>query len=302
LATPVPVIAEDTTMTSRPTLVVASLVVFLAAVVAVAVAAAQELPPSAGQGWQLAGAFPQSQPGPLERSAKPVTPENPIPRRTRVVRPPYPPEAAVVGARANVRLRVTIDHLGTVGEVRELGGPLLGAVAPDSPSEQAFSAGLLALVRSAKDAVAQWLYEPPADAPMAFDVVIGFTTQADGEVIAQSSSSAPASPDAEPSAGDSATRRTATKVKHVSPIYPPAARDAKISGVVVLQVTIGADGRVLDAQVMRSIPELDQAALDAVRQWEYVPQLVNGEPTPFTMAATIQFSLGNEATRCVGRC
>lgn len=278
-------------MTSRPTLVVASLLVFMAA--GIVVAAAQE-PPSAGQGWQLAGAFPRSQPGPLERSAKPVTPDNPIPRRTRAVRPPYPPEAAVVGARANVRLRVTIDHLGTVGEVRELAGPLLGAVAPDSPSEQqAFSAGLLALVRSAKDAVAQWLYEPPADAPIAFDVVIGFTTQADGEVIAQSSSSAPASVDAEPPAGDSATGRAATKVKHVSPIYPPAARDAKISGVVVLQVTIGADGRVLDAQVMRSIPELDQAALDAVRQWEYVPQLVNGEPTPFTMAATIQFSLGN---------
>jgi TonB family protein len=278
-------------MTSRQTLVVSSLLVFMAA--GGAVAAAQELPRSAGQGWQLAGAFPQSQPGPLERSAKPVTPDNPIPRRTRVVRPPYPPEAAVVGARANVRLRVTIDHLGTVGEVRELGGPLLGAVAPDSPSEQPeFSAGLLALVQSAKDAVAQWLYEPPADAPIAFDVVIGFTTQADGDVIAQSSS-APAAVDAEPPVGDSATRRPATKVKHVSPIYPPAARDAKISGTVVLQVTVGADGRVLDAQVLRSIPELDQAALDAVRQWEYVPQLVNGVPTPFTMAATIQFSLGN---------
>src|SRR5262245_50114738 len=118
-------------MTSRPTLVASSLFAFLAA--GIAVAAAQELPPSAAQGWQLAGAFPQSQPGPLERSAKPVTADNPIPRRTRVVRPPYPPEAAVVGARANVRLRVTIDHLGTVGEVRELGGPLLGAVAPASP-------------------------------------------------------------------------------------------------------------------------------------------------------------------------
>ena len=73
-------------MTSRPTLLVSSLLVFMAA--GVVVAAAQELPPGAGKGWQLAGAFPQSQPGPLERSAKPVTPDNPIPRRTRVVRPP----------------------------------------------------------------------------------------------------------------------------------------------------------------------------------------------------------------------
>ena len=171
-------------MSSRPTVLVSSLLVFMA--VGAVVAAPKELPQSAGQGWQLAGAFPQSQPGPLERSAKPVTPDNPIPRRTRVVRPPYPPEAAVVGARANVRLRVTVDHLGTVAEVRALGGPLLGAVAPASPTEQdAFSGGLLALARSATDAVAQWLYEPPADAPIAFDVVIGFTPEGDGEVIAQ---------------------------------------------------------------------------------------------------------------------
>ena len=283
--------SEGTTMTSRQTLVVSSLLMFMAA--GGAVAPPPELPRGGRPGRGVAGAVPQSQPGPLERSAKPVTPDNPIPRRTRVVRPPYPPEAAVVGARANVRLRVTIDHLGTVGEVRELGGPLLGAVAPDSPSEQPeFSAGLLALVRSAKDAVAQWLYEPPADAPIAFDVVIGFTTQADGDVIAQSSS-APAALDAGPPVGGSAARRPPAKMEQVSPIYPPAARDAKISGVVVLEVTIGADGRVFDAQVMRSIPELDQAALDAVRQWEYVPQLVNGVPTPFTMAATIQFSLAN---------
>ena len=62
-----------------------------------------------------------------------------------------------------------------------------------------------------------------------------------------------------------------TKVKHVSPVYPPAARDAKITGVVILEARIGADGRVLDARVLRSIPELDQAALDAVKQWEYTP-------------------------------
>lgn len=281
-------------MTSHPTLVASSLLVFMVA--SLSVTAAQELPPSAGQGWQLVGAFPQSQPGPLERSAKPVTPDNPIPRRTRVVRPPYPPEAAVVGARANVRIRVTIDHLGTVGEVRELGGPLLGAVAPDSPSEQQFSAGLLALVRSAKDAVAQWLYEPPADGPIAFDVVIGFTSEADGEVIAQSAgqSSVPASDVTQPiDAGSAPTAPSPRKVKHVNPVYPVAARDQKITGVVILEARIGADGRVVDASVLRSIPELDQAALDAVRQWEFVPQLVNGVPMPFTMTTTIQFSLSN---------
>ena len=63
---------------------------------------------------------------------------------------------------------MTLDHLGTVGEVRALGVPILGAVPSGTPAdEQAFRAGLLALVESAKDAVGQWLYDPPADAPIA---------------------------------------------------------------------------------------------------------------------------------------
>jgi TonB family protein len=80
-------------------------------------------------------------------------------------------------------------------------------------------------------------------------------------------------------------------VKHVSPVYPVAARDQKITGVVILEARIGADGRVVEASVLRSIPELDQAALDAVKQWEFTPTLINGVPTPVTMTTTIQFSL-----------
>ena len=253
-----------------------------------AVHAGQELSLGRGQQWQIAGVFPQSEPGPLERRATPITPENPIPRRTHLVRPAYPSDAAVVGARATVTLRVTLDHLGTVAEVRTVGAPVLGAMSPPSPvDERVFIAGLLALVRSAKDAVGQWLYEPPAEAPIAFDVVIGFSTQGDGEVIAQNS------PALAPTEADlrGGIQRPATKVKHVTPVYPAAARDAKITGVVVLEAVIGADGRIVDVQVLRSIPELDQAAVDAVRQWEYVPLLVDGVPTPTTIALTVQFSL-----------
>ena len=251
------------------------------------VGGAQGLSPGAGPSWQLAGAFPRSEPGPLERQAKPVTPENPIPRRTRLVKPPYPTDAAVVGARSTVTLRVTLDHLGTVAEVRPVGAPVLGAMSPPSPSEEsAFTAGLQALIRSATDAVGQWLYEPPSDAPIAFNVVIGFTSQEDGEVVSQGSAPAQA-----PSDADSSVRRPATKVKHVSPVYPSAARDAKITGVVVLEARVGEDGRVVDAKVLRSIPELDQAAIDAVKEWEYVPLLLNGVPAAFTMTTTIQFSL-----------
>jgi TonB family protein len=280
-------------MTSRP--LHARLFLWITVVAAgAAVHAAQELPLGGGQPWQIAGAFPQSEPGPLERQAKPVTPENPIPRRTRLVRPSYPSDAAVVGARTTVTLRVIVDHLGAVGEVRTLGVPVIGSMSPPSPAdERAITEGLLALVRSAKEAVGQWLYEPPADAPIAFDVVIGFTSQADGEVVSQSAGQTSSSANIVPRPIDRGTSNVPgpRKVKHVNPIYPAAAREKKITGVVVLEARVGGDGRVVDASVLRSIPELDQAALDAVKQWEFTPTLVNGVPTPVTMTTTIQFSL-----------
>jgi protein TonB len=201
-----------------------------------------------------------------------------------------------VGARATVTLRVTVDHLGTVGEVRTVGVPILGAVSPPSPAEErAFTAGLLALIRSAKDAVGQWLYEPPADSPIAFDVVIGFSSEGgDGEVIAQS-----AGRTEQPAAGivpqptdrGGSNVQNPRKVKHVNPVYPAAAREKKITGVVILEARIETDGRILEARVLRSIPELDDAALEAVKQWEFTPTIINGVPTPVTMTMTIQFSL-----------
>jgi protein TonB len=61
--------------------------------------------------------------------------------------------------------------------------------------------------------------------------------------------------------------------------------------VVVLEATIDADGRVVDAKVLRSIPLLDQAAIDAVKQWMYEPTLVNGVAVPVIMTVTVSFSM-----------
>ena len=68
------------------------------------------------------------------------------------------------------------------------------------------------------------------------------------------------------------------------------AQSARVAGAVTIEVTIGADGKVDDAKVVRSIPLLDQAALDAVRQWEYTPTLLNGVPVPVLMNVTINFT------------
>ena len=54
---------------------------------------------------------------------------------------------------------------------------------------------------------------------------------------------------------------------------------------------IGADGRVEQAHVIRSIPLLDEAALDAVKQWEFTPTLMNGQAVPVIMTATVNFTI-----------
>jgi TonB family protein len=85
--------------------------------------------------------------------------------------------------------------------------------------------------------------------------------------------------------------RPPTRTHFVEPAYPQTARAAGVQGVVILELVIGEDGAVSTARVLRSIPPLDQAALDAVRQWRYEPTLLNGVPTRTVMTATVNFSL-----------
>ena len=59
------------------------------------------------------------------------------------------------------------------------------------------------------------------------------------------------------------------KTYHVSPVYPSVPQSARVQGTVVVRLVIAPDGSVHDATVERSIPLLDQAALDAVRQWAF---------------------------------
>ena len=81
-----------------------------------------------------------------------------------------------------------------------------------------------------------------------------------------------------------------TKIKDVRPVYPAIAKTARVAGAVTIEATIGEDGKVVDAKVVRSVPLLDQAALDAVRQWEYMPSLLNGVPVPVLVTVTINFT------------
>ena len=80
------------------------------------------------------------------------------------------------------------------------------------------------------------------------------------------------------------------KVKHVEPIYPARARAAGVSGTVVVEVAVAADGRVERARVVRSIALLDEAALDAVRQWRFEPFRFEGVPTAIVFTVTVTFN------------
>ena len=77
----------------------------------------------------------------------------------------------------------------------------------------------------------------------------------------------------------------------VTPAYPAIARAAHIEGVVIIEATLDERGNVVRAQVLRSIPQLDAAALDAVRQWKFSPTLLNGVPVPIVMTVTVNFRL-----------
>jgi TonB family protein len=81
------------------------------------------------------------------------------------------------------------------------------------------------------------------------------------------------------------------KIKDVRPEYPPIAQSARVQGVVIIEALIDEGGTVVDAHVLRSIPLLDQAALDAVQQWKYAPVNLNGVPQAVIMTVTVNFSL-----------
>ena len=82
-----------------------------------------------------------------------------------------------------------------------------------------------------------------------------------------------------------------TKIRDAAPTYPAIARAARVQGLVIIEVTIGVNGKVQDARIRRSIPLLDAAALDAVRQWEYTPTRLNGTPVAVLMTVTVNFRL-----------
>lgn len=81
-------------------------------------------------------------------------------------------------------------------------------------------------------------------------------------------------------------------INRVEPIYSEDARANHVSGIVIVEAIIGKDGLVKNVQVLKPLPfGLDQAAVDAVRQWQFRPGTLNGVPVDVIFNLTVNFKL-----------
>ena len=80
-------------------------------------------------------------------------------------------------------------------------------------------------------------------------------------------------------------------ISKVPPVYPPEAKKARIQGTVILEAVIGKTGHVENLNVVSGPNELQQSAMDAVRQWVYKPYLVDGNAVEVTTKVTVKYTL-----------
>jgi len=189
----------------------------------------------------------------------------PPPKLLKQVNPVYPEEARKAGVEGIVILEATMDAEGRVSNTRVLRSiPLLD--------------------QAAIDAVKQWVYEPllidGKSRGVIFTVTLRFAL--DGKKREGGVGGGQGTPESAP---------PPKLIKKTDPVYPEAARKARIEGIVILEVQTDQDGRVQKTKVLRSIPELDQAAVDAVKQWVYEPVIINGKPKPSVFTVTVRFAL-----------
>lgn len=82
-------------------------------------------------------------------------------------------------------------------------------------------------------------------------------------------------------------------IRKVQPVYPPLAKTARIQGPVVLFAVISRAGTIDNLRVLSGHPMLVPAAIDAVKQWQYRPYILNHEPIEVETQITVNFVLGN---------
>ena len=223
--------------------------------------------------------------GPVEARANALEHGAPTPRRTHVTPFKFPASARGVLASAVVTVRLVVDDAGAVAEARVV--RVREEWRPGANAETMEAATRL-VSEDALRTVRQWRYDPPAS-PVFWTMTVFYNDgprQADRE-----RADAPAPEPSGRVLRVGGAVKPPQKLVNVAPEYPQAARDAGITGVVAIEATIDETGSVSDAKVVKSSPEFDEAALEAVRQWKYQPTLLNGAPVPVIMTVTLNFAL-----------
>ena len=239
--------------------------------------------------------------GPLEQQAKPLTTGTALPRRKSAEPADYPWELRRIGAKAALIVQVTVDGSGRVAEIRRAQGPLLQPAigSPNDVAAQRVAAD--AVLRSVAAALNRWRFDEPSGGPITFQLSFGFVAGQASHSLTDPSDVLPTQVAAAPWAAAEGAMPTGAalkppkKTKYVKPVYPKAALDARVQGEVLLEIVIGRDGRVADARILKSVPQLDQAAIEATLAARYEPVEINGLPVSVISVVTHTFSFKTKA-------
>jgi TonB family protein len=207
-----------------------------------------------------------------------------------------PPDLDPRLGRVLVELEADVAADGAVTEVRLLSVSIVAAKVEMTADPEALREDFDAMVKASSASLRQWRFDPPAGAPAVvrvpiyFDVVGQRTTFGSIRPMSGYPPHVTAVPPTEILKVGGAIKAP-KKLVNVPPRYPADALQAKVQGVVVLDVVVDAQGVPTEVQVSRSVPMLDAAAVEAVRQWRYEPTLLNGVPVPIAMSVEVGFAV-----------
>lgn len=227
------------------------------------------------------------------RAAAPpqAAPEAPR-RQINTVYPEYPQDALERGIRGTVVVDITVNAAGEVTTAAVASGP-------QELRASAFKAALGLKYTKGSSTTAMKIAFDYTLTGTSWGVRIGDALSNMGPRFlatggAQTATTSLTGPDASGAYRVGGGLQPPKKLKDVPPLYPPEAQEARVQGVVILEVRLDENGNVSDTRTLRSIPLLDQAAIDAVKQWQYTPTLMNGVAVPVIMTVTVNFSLRSQ--------
>lgn len=225
----------------------------------------------------------------VSRTSAQTAPDAPR-RQINMVYPEYPHDALERGIRGTVIVDITVNAAGDVTTAAVASGP-------QELRASAFNAALGLKYTPGPSTTAMRILVDYTLTGNSWGVRIGDASRTGGPIVM--SARGPENPMAGYRVGGAV--RPPRKIKHAPPEYPAIAHQARVQGVVILEARIDETGNVSDTRVLRSIPLLDQAAIDAVKHWQYEPTLMNGVAVPVIMTVTVNFTLRDSPPRSIVR-